>query len=370
MKPILIVLFVLLVACSMNTLGQTSTTAKSVAPLVAEKGSPKSPAGFPSLPLTISYQGLLTTSGGAPVQDGNYDIQFDLFQTPTGGSSEWTETHASVAVVKGTFNVILGSVTSLNNFGFNRQLYLEVTATSGPSGPSYPVTFPRSALTSAPSSLAPWTVNSGSIHYDGGVGIGTASPGIFQLNVQTNGNFPLNMESSALETITQLNNMSGGGRPWWLVSGGAGGAFSGGKFGIFDANAFASRLTIDTDGNVGIGTTSPSSTLHVAGSATTDAYTKLGSDAPAIKMKKLTGTTAASQGGIVTIAHGLTDSKILSIDVMVDYSGGYFHAGFTNDPGIQFNWWNYAGSINVWNTSGNSVHILSSPIIILITYEE
>ncbi|MBI1805582.1 MAG: hypothetical protein HYR76_00860 [Ignavibacteria bacterium] len=86
MKPVLIVLFVLLVVCSMTAVAQTSTTAKPVIPLVAEKGSPKSPAGIPTVPLTISYQGMLTISGDAPVQDGYYDIQFDLFQSPLGGS--------------------------------------------------------------------------------------------------------------------------------------------------------------------------------------------------------------------------------------------------------------------------------------------
>ena len=31
-----------------------------------------------SLPLTMSYQGLLTTTAGTPVADGNYDFQFEL----------------------------------------------------------------------------------------------------------------------------------------------------------------------------------------------------------------------------------------------------------------------------------------------------
>jgi hypothetical protein len=66
-----------------------------------------------------------------------------------------------------------------------------------------------------------------------------------------------------------------------------------------------------TGGKVGIGTTIPATTLEVNG------YTKLGSDAPSIKVKKFTGTTAATESGFVIIAHGLDNSKILSVSVMV-----------------------------------------------------
>ena len=100
-------------------------------------------------------------------------------------------------------------------------------------------------------------------------------------------------------------------------------------------------------------------------------FTKLGSDAPAIKVKKLTGTTAPTQGTSVTINHSLVDAKILDIFVMVDYStNSFIHPSYTLNPGYQFNWFSNSGMISVTNISGNSSLILSKPIKILITYEE
>jgi hypothetical protein len=120
-------------------------------------------------------------------------------------------------------------------------------------------------------------------------------------------------------------------------------------------------------GNVGIGTVAPSTRLEVNG------YTKLGSAAPAIQVAKLTGTTANSQGGSSSISLGsITPSKILSINVMVDYTSAsdFISQGYTNNSGYQFNWYTSGSSLVIWNTSGNSANILSKPVVALITYEQ
>lgn len=185
MKLIVTLGLPLLLMQGYHALGQVRGSSWSTLPSVASSQDPVKkivPAlqvtAPPTLPRTISYQGLLTASGGTPAADGSYNLQFDLFDSSVGGSSQWTESHAAVSVQRGTFNVILGSTTSLN-VDFNRSLYLEVKALSGPAGPSYPVTFsPRSALTSAPSALAPWASNGSTIYYGGGrVGVGTSTPG-------------------------------------------------------------------------------------------------------------------------------------------------------------------------------------------------
>lgn len=130
-----------------------------------------------SLPLTMSYQGLLTTDAGTPVADGSYDLQFDLYDSLTGGTSLWNETHSSVSVQRGTFSVTLGSVSPLN-LQFNQPLFVHVRAISGPAGPSYPLKFaPRTQLTSAPYSLAPWVTNGTDIYYkNGAVAMGASAP--------------------------------------------------------------------------------------------------------------------------------------------------------------------------------------------------
>ncbi|MBI4547588.1 MAG: hypothetical protein HY707_06400 [Ignavibacteriae bacterium] len=107
---------------------------------------------YSQIPTKISYQGLLTTPPGAPVPDGNYKLQFRIYGGQSGGTTLWSETHGTVNVQRGTFNVILGSVMPLN-IAFERELFVEVVADSGP-GISTPLTFaPRSAFTSAPYAL-------------------------------------------------------------------------------------------------------------------------------------------------------------------------------------------------------------------------
>ncbi|MBI5217269.1 MAG: hypothetical protein HY960_16065 [Ignavibacteriae bacterium] len=103
------------------------------------------------IPKRISYQGVLTTAGGAPATDGSYEILFNLYDVQSGGTAIFTETHLTVAVARGTFKAILGSVTTMN-LPFDRTYYLEMTVNAGP-GISSPITFPRSEFTSSPYSL-------------------------------------------------------------------------------------------------------------------------------------------------------------------------------------------------------------------------
>lgn len=104
-------------------------------------------------------------------------------------------------------------------------------------------------------------------------------------------------------------------------------------------------------------------------------YTQLGKTteaAPAIKMKKLTGTSAAAQGAVVTIPHGLTRSKIIGVQVLLNYAaaGGDIPASYLDVAGYEYNWQVTNADINIYNKAGNSINILSKPVKILITYEE
>ena len=66
------------------------------------------------IPQTISYQGVLTDELGILIADGNHELTFMIYDIDEGGPALWSETHLSVAVVDGVFNVILGSVVPLN----------------------------------------------------------------------------------------------------------------------------------------------------------------------------------------------------------------------------------------------------------------
>ena len=128
---------------------------------------------YAQVPNKISYQGLLTTSTGTPVQDGKYNLQFDIYNLPAGGSLKYTETQTGIPVSKGTFSVILHPTSTI----FAESLFVEVRALAGPSI-STPITFsPRSVLSSSPYALAPWISNGNNIYYSrGNVGIGVSAP--------------------------------------------------------------------------------------------------------------------------------------------------------------------------------------------------
>ncbi len=106
---------------------------------------------FAQVPRKISYQGVLTNSSGSPAQDGNYTLQFRLYDVSSGGSALYTETHNPVSVQRGSFKVLLGSVTPIT-LPFDIPYYLEMTVTAGPDVSS-PVTFDRSPFSSMPYAL-------------------------------------------------------------------------------------------------------------------------------------------------------------------------------------------------------------------------
>lgn len=79
------------------------------------------------VPNTISYQGILATSGGDIVPDGNYDLTFRLYNVQTGGSQLWQEDHNNVPVYQGRFNIILGSLVNLSSVPFDEPYWLGIT---------------------------------------------------------------------------------------------------------------------------------------------------------------------------------------------------------------------------------------------------
>src|SRR5262249_49333701 len=135
--------------------------------------------------------------------------------------------------------------------------------------------------------------------------------------------------------------------------------------------AIGNSAVYDNGGSVGIGTPNPATRLDVNGGVIVQGGTRLGSvTAPSIKVAKLTATTSSFDGGTAWVAHGLDDSKILSIEVMVDYSANAFvPPSYVMNPGYEFSWYSGGGYITVWNKSGNSSLILSRPFRILVTYE-
>src|SRR5258706_1782133 len=81
---------------------------------------------FGALPQTISYQGVLTDGSGAIVPDGPHNFAFSLFIAPSGGAPLWgPENQNGIAVTRGGFSVLLGSVTPLT-LQSDQQNYLQI----------------------------------------------------------------------------------------------------------------------------------------------------------------------------------------------------------------------------------------------------
>ncbi len=77
-----------------------------------------------AIPRQINYQGKLTDSTGVAL-NGPYTMVFRIYDSPSGGTALWSETHDSVFITKGLFDVVLGETTPLD-LPFDRQYYLEV----------------------------------------------------------------------------------------------------------------------------------------------------------------------------------------------------------------------------------------------------
>lgn len=64
-------------------------------------------------PRLLNYQGFLTDTLGNPINNLSLSLSFAIFDSPSGGNQKWSETQASVVVIKGIFNVLLGSVSPI-----------------------------------------------------------------------------------------------------------------------------------------------------------------------------------------------------------------------------------------------------------------
>ncbi len=181
----------------------------------------------------INYQGKLTDSTGVAVANGSYDMEFRLYTAASGGSAIWTETLVGanqVPVVNGLFSVMLGSTTAFTSVDFDQTLYLGVNIDSDGE------MTPRKILGTVPAAFVAQTAND-SVLLDG-----IASSSFLrsdQADVMTA------TESSTLLTI----NQSGTGDILSLLDSGT------------------KVFTVTDGGNVGIGTSSPASMLHVAGAS-------------------------------------------------------------------------------------------------------
>ncbi len=223
---------------------------------------------FGQIPPTMSYQGVLTDAGGNIVADNTYQLRFRLYETPMGGTALWDETQ-SVVVENGLFNAILGINTPID-LPFIQQYWLGTTIDGGTE------LAPRTQLTSSAYSFNARMVAGGPNVFpsDGNVGIGIPEPqhslhvgGMTRFNVRpdsyidvsTPGGWPGVIALTPGEHRRDIvfddpdpgSGYKGGMRLLTSKTHEAGGAENG--------------ITINEDGEVGIGTSFPDAKLTVEG---------------------------------------------------------------------------------------------------------
>ena len=252
-----------------------------------------------------NYQGKLTNSAGVAVPNDTYNIKFNLYASSTGGTSVWEEEYSTtnkIQITSGLFSVMLGSLNTLSGIDFNRPLYLGVTVggTSTPAGWDGEMV-PRKRIGVVPSAFVANTLN------------GVSDTQFIRSDTSNS-----TSSTGAILTLTQT---------------GAGN--------ILDLVSVATKVfSVTSAGNVGIGTTTPSTALSVIGTSTTQG----------LNISNLASAfLAVDASGNVVATTSPTNSQWTSTSTSIYYNGGNVGIG-TAAPSQKLD---VSGNINL-NTNGTS----------------
>jgi hypothetical protein len=251
----------------------------------------------PAVNDTFNYQGELFD--GVNPADGQYDFSIQAWSLATGGIVIGSPaTFNKVLVTNGIFtleNIDLGDITD----GYN--IYFEIKVRPSTLGASFETLAPRQQLKAVPyattltsgnaaidqvltydgntwvpqtpGASSPWSKNGSNISYaSGNVGIGFNAP-TSPLHVKSNAVIPVTIDGGVNTTtiFSEAGNLRG------FVGSGASIPDADFSIGSLGANmhiltAGLSRVTVTSDGDVGINTDTPFADLHVEGTTGGDLF--------------------------------------------------------------------------------------------------
>jgi len=256
---------------------------------------------------TINFQARLENAAGAIAPDGYYNVQFKLYNAPTGGSALWTEDYTvasstSIRVVNGYLTANLGSNTAFpNGINWGQQLYLTMNVGgTGNSAVWDGEMSPRLSLTSVPSAFA---LNS----YNGATGF-TSS---LTLGQPTGGNQTFSIpDQGAAGSYTLLTTAAAAGQyiqngvtPQTANFNITGNGIIGGTLSVSGAGTFSGLLTANGGVTLATGNTfaNASSTLLTAKPISIGVSGPLGTAAATVDGATTFNVTATAVGLVVTL---------------------------------------------------------------------
>ncbi|MCF7910782.1 hypothetical protein K9L16_03855, partial [Candidatus Pacearchaeota archaeon] len=224
--------------------------------------------GFASLasaiPQTFSINGRLTNQTTGDALTGTYSVNFSIYDNYTSGSPLWSGVYSVTTDSNGVCHVLLNNI----DLDFGEQYYLGMKVGSDSE------MSPRVNLTSSPYSFRAnisdtlnetgnYTV--GNFFVNGKLGVGATSP---SYPLEVNGSIYSTGASGGVLGVLNPDNQDASASLSWLnniarirVGGSGAGASSGLDI---QGPGDVSYMRVTSTG-VGIGTTSPNATLHVAG---------------------------------------------------------------------------------------------------------
>jgi len=242
-------------------------------------------------PNQFKYQAVLRNADGTIIADENITVDISILQGSASGTSVFDEQHSVTTTAQGVINLNIGSVSDLSVVDWNAGIYfVEISVNGTTMGASQLLSVPY-ALYAEKTSI--WVKEGDIIYYNNGnVGIGTAAPN-GDLHIFDDDASWLEIETSMATkwAISELRAPGGVFQLSFIGSDAPGaGAIIGNTANIdaiaanglniineenshiaFLTNGFDlsdEKMRITSEGNVGIGNTSPNEKLEVKGAIT------------------------------------------------------------------------------------------------------